>query len=163
MTAPRAKNPPTILQRAVAALARREYSRVELARKLARYQTEGDDPAALDAVLDQLEAKGMLSDQRFAAALARVRGQRFGAARVGQELRQRGVDPELIRQSTAALKQTELERARSVWRRKFGTPPRDEAERAKQVRFLTARGFSADVVLRVIKDKADSGGSGGDC
>lgn len=160
MPSTRAKNPPTILQRAVAALARREYSRAELARKLARYQAEGDDPAAIDAVLYQLEAKGMLSDERFAGALARTRGERFGAARVRQELRQRGVAPELIRQSTDALKQTEFERAREVWRRKFGTLPRDEAERAKQVRFLTARGFSVDVVLRVIKDAPGRGQSG---
>jgi regulatory protein len=158
MPSSRAKSPPTILQRAVAALARREYSRAELARKLARYQAEGDDPAAIETVLDQLQSRGMLSDERFARALVRTRGARFGAARVGQELRQRGVDPELIRRSTDALKQTELERARDVWRRKFGTVPRDEAQRAKQVRFLTARGFSVEVVLRVIRDRSERGG-----
>ncbi len=162
MPSTRAKNPPTILQRAVAALARREHSRAELARKLTRYLAESDDPTAIDAVLDQLEAKGMLSDERFAGALARTRGASFGAARIRQELCQRGVAPELIRKSTDALKQTEFERARDVWRRKFGTMPRDEAQRAKQMRFLTARGFSVDVVLRVIKDRPRRSESGDD-
>ncbi len=157
MPGTRAKNPPTILQRAVAALSRREYSRAELARKLARGLAEGDDPAAIGAALDRLQAKGMLSDERFTAALVRARGDRFGAVRIGQELRRHGVSPELIRQSTEALKQTEFERARAAWCRKFGTAPRDGRERARQVRFLTARGFSADTILRVIKAEPEDG------
>lgn len=156
MSAARAKNPPTILQRAVALLARREHSRAELARKLVRYLAEGDDAAAIDAALDQLEAKGMLSDERFAAALVRSRGERFGAARVTQELRQHGVDAEVTHRSVDALKQTEVERARAVWRKKFGMIARDEAERARQVRFLTARGFRTDVILRIVKGATDA-------
>ncbi|MGE5336569.1 MAG: recombination regulator RecX [Gemmatimonadota bacterium] len=156
MPSARAKNPPTILQRAVAFLARREHSRAELARKLARYQLDGQDASSVEAVLDQLEAKGMLSDERFAAALTRSRSERFGAARVGQELRDHGIDPELARKSTQPLKQTELERARAVWRRKFGGPANDEKGRARQMRFLAARGFSADVILRVVKGATDT-------
>jgi regulatory protein len=156
MSATRAKNPPTILQRAVALLARREHSRDELAHKLARYLGEGDDAAGIDAALDQLEARGMLSDARFAAALVRSRGERFGTERVTQELRQRGVDPEVARRAVDALKQTEFERARAVWCRKFGTVARNEAERARQVRFLTARGFRADVILRIVKGGTDA-------
>lgn len=162
MAATRAKDPPTILQRAVAALARREYSRAELARKLQRYLGEDDDPAVLDTVLDRLQAKGMLSDERFATSLARTRAGHFGAARIGQELRQRGVASETIRQATAALKASELDRARDVWRRKFGAMPRDAAERARQARFLAARGFSPEVVLRVIKGGPDRGDPDGD-
>ena len=160
--AARAKDPPTLLQRAVAALARREHSRTELARKLAHYQAAACDPAEIETVLDQLEAKGMLSDQRFATALARTRGERFGTTRIRQELRQHGIDPDLVRQATAALKQTEVERVRAVWRKKFGERPRDEAQRARQIRFLTARGFSADAILRVIKGEPDSGEAGND-
>ncbi len=155
MTA-RAKNPPTILQRAIALLARREHSRAELARKLARYQMDGQDAGGVEAVLDQLEAKGMLSNERFAAALTRSRGERFGAARVRRELREHAIDPDLVRKATEPLKRTELERARAVWRRKFGCLAEDDKGRARQLRFLAARGFSADVILHIVKGARDT-------
>ncbi len=150
MTA-RAKEPPSLLQRAVAALARREHSRAELARKLQRHLPEGADPSEIDRVLDELARKGMLSDARFAASLVRSCGERFGTARVRQELRQHGLAPDLIAQATAELAKSEIARAREVWRKRFGAPPRDDAERAKQLRFLAARGFSTDVILRVVR------------
>jgi regulatory protein len=153
----RAKQPPSLLQRAVAALARREHSRAELARKLRRHLSEGADPAEVDRVLDDLAGKGMLSEARFAASLVRTRAGRFGTGRVRQELKQHGVAPELIAQATADLAKSELARAREVWRKRFGTPPRDEAERAKQLRFLAARGFSTDVILQVVRGTPDDG------
>lgn len=154
MTA-RAKEPLSLLQRAVAALARREHSRAELARKLRRHLPEGADPSEVDCVLDELARKGMLSEARFAASLVRSRAERFGTTRVRQELKQHGLAPDLIAQATAELGKSELVRAREVWRKRFGVPPRDEAERAKQLRFLAARGFSTDVVLRVVRGASD--------
>jgi regulatory protein len=56
------------------------------------------------------------------------------------------------------LRETELERARAIWQRKYGdraAAPADPAERARQMRFLIARGFSADVVRRVVRSVAD--------
>lgn len=154
MTA-RAKTPPSLLQRAVAALARREHSSAELRRKLQRHLPEGVDPSEIDCVLDELARKGMLSEARFAASLVRSRAERFGAARVRQELKQHGVAPDLIAQATAELARSEMVRAREVWRKRFGVPPRDDAERAKQLRFLAARGFSTDVILRVVRGTSD--------
>lgn len=156
MVQTRAKNPPSILQRAVALLARREHSRAELARRLARYRVEGDDPAQIDAVLDQLELRGMLSNERFAAALTRSRGARFGTERIRQEMRQHGLEDELVQHAVDALRATEYERARKVWRKKFDARAHDEAERARQIRFLTSRGFAVDVILRVIKGDPES-------
>ncbi|MFZ5540965.1 MAG: recombination regulator RecX [Pseudomonadota bacterium] len=153
----RAKPPPSLLQRAVAALARREHSRAELARKLRRHLPEGADPAQIDRVLDELAGKGMLSEARFAASLVRTRAGRFGAGRVRQELKQHGLAPDLIAQATADLAKSELSRAREVWRKRFGTPPRDDAERAKQLRFLASRGFSTDVILQVVRGTPDDG------
>ena len=156
MVVARAKSPPTILQRAVALLARREHSRAELARKLSRYQATGGGRSQIEAALDQLEAKGMLSNARFATAMIRSRGERFGAARIRQELRQHGIDPDLTQRSLDQLKLSEHERARAVWRKKYGVGAKDEAERARQIRFMTARGFSPDVILRVIKGQPDA-------
>ncbi|TAG26856.1 MAG: recombination regulator RecX [Burkholderiales bacterium] len=133
--------------RALKALAGRERSRVELERKLASFEEE---PGQLAKLLDDLQAKGFLDDQRAADSLANHRGRKLGTARVVQEMKARGIEAEAIAQSTLQLKATELERAREVWRKKFGEPPADAAERGKQMRFLIARGFSSDIIRRVV-------------
>lgn len=153
---------PSLLQRAVAALSRREYSRAELQRKLLRRLapdgapgSEPDAVAEVARVLDQLAAKGMLSDARFVQSRLRVRAPRYGVARIKQELQQHGLAPELLREATQTLAGTEFERAWAVWERKFGRTPTDPAQRAKQARFLAARGFGSDAVLKVLR-QADS-------
>lgn len=138
--------------RALKALAGREYSRAELERKLASFE---EAPGQLAQILDALAAKGFLDDQRAADALAHRRGQKLGVARVVQELRSRGMEPEAIAQTAQALKATELERAREVWRKKFGAAPADATETAKQMRFLITRGFSAEIIRRVVSARND--------
>lgn len=137
----------SLLARALGYLARREHSRAELRRKLAPHAESADQ---LDRLLDELEAKKLLSDRRFTEVMARSRGERFGAARIRQELRARGVADPLVREAVGALSRTELQRAREVWRKKFDAPPADAAERARQMRFLAQRGFSAEVIRRVV-------------
>jgi regulatory protein len=138
--------------RALKALAGREHSRAELERKLASFE---ETPGQLAQILDALAAKGFLDDQRAADALAHRRGQKLGVARVVQELRSRGMEPEAIAQTAQALKATELERAREVWRKKFGAAPADATETAKQMRFLITRGFSAEIIRRVVSARND--------
>jgi regulatory protein len=104
----------------------------------------------LQHLLGELEAKKLLSDRRFTEVLARSRGERFGTARVRQELRAHGISDPLVRDAVGELATTELQRARAVWRRKFGAPPADAAEKARQMRFLDQRGFSSDVIRRVV-------------
>lgn len=141
--------PPLSLKgRALRCLAAREHSRAELLRKLAPHVQEGED---LDAVLDDLEAKGFISEERVVASVLHRRADRMGAARIRQELQAKGLAPEAVQQAVAQLQGSELERAREVWRRKFGEPAADAQGRSKQVRFLMARGFSGDVVYRVVR------------
>ncbi len=148
MSAPRI--PPLSLKgRALRLLAAREHSRAELERKLAAHV--GDDPGELARVLDELTAKGFISAQRVAESLIHRRAGRLGASRVLQELRAKGLDEELLAQASSQLRATEFERAREVWRRKFGAPAADAAGRARQMRFLAARGFDAEVVRRVLR------------
>jgi regulatory protein len=137
----------SLLARALGYLARREYSRAELARRL-RPDAESDEQ--LQGLLDQLEAKNLLSDRRFAESLARRRGERFGSARIAQELRERGVDAALQTEAVGELRRTELQRARAVWRRRFGKPAASREERMRQMRFLAGRGFDAEVIRRVV-------------
>ena len=77
--------PQTLMTRAVAYLARREHSRVELGKKLARYLEEGQSFDEVEVVLDRLESKGLLSDERYARSRARVRSARYGDMRVAME------------------------------------------------------------------------------
>jgi regulatory protein len=138
--------------RALRALAARDYSRVELERKLQSFEQE---PGQLVQALDELQAKGFLSDQRAADSLAHRRGQKLGTARVVQEMQSRGIDAEAIESATQDLKASELERAREVWRKKFGEPAQDAAERGKQMRFLISRGFSSEIIRRVVAGGQD--------
>jgi regulatory protein len=138
--------------RALRALAGRDHSRVELERKLGSFEEE---PGQLAKVLDELQAKGFLDEQRAADSLAHRRGQKLGTARVVQEMRARGLEADAIENATQHLKATEIERAREVWRKKFGSPAQDAAERGKQMRFLITRGFSSEIIRRIVSGASE--------
>jgi len=138
--------------RALQWLSRREHSRQELRTKLRRLAS--DDPAEVEAVLDQLVAQGHLSDARFVEARVHTRHARFGNRRIELELRQHGLAPSPEQQHQ--LRATEMARAYAVWHKKFGQRATDAAGRARQARFLAARGFSAEVVHRIISSDHDS-------
>ena len=167
------RRPPSLKVRALQWLAQREHSRAELREKLLRLahaplQGVGDglapddalavDAAAaaiapeqeVDTLLAWLEARGYLSDTRFVESRVATRAPRFGNLRIENELRQRGVELDTdIRQS---LRDTELQRARDVWQRRYGAQtPADPAARVRQMRFLAGRGFSAEVVRQVLR------------
>ncbi|MES1998586.1 MAG: recombination regulator RecX [Pseudomonadota bacterium] len=133
----------SLRSRALEALSRREHSRIELARKLAPHT---DNPDELHVLLDDLQARGWLSDARYTEQVVHARQARYGSRKIAYELREQGIDDSLISASLAALKDTELERARGVWEKKFGRPPTTEQEKAKQIRFLQSRGFGWDVI-----------------
>lgn len=147
---------PGLRARALQYLARREYSRAELRGKLLPHvqhdtESEQEAPAELDALLDDFTARGWLSDARAATQLIHAKRQRFGMQRITHELRQRGISDELIDAALPQLKETEQEAAREVWKKKFGRLPQDNHEKAKQFRFLQSRGFSADVILKLLR------------
>ena len=129
-------------------LARREHTRRELETKLARHVADADE---IRRVLDDFTARGWLSEARAAEQLVRVKRGRFGAARIRQSLTEKGVPQALIASSLEALKASELDTARSVWARKFKIAPANQAERARHVRFLQARGFSVEIAMRVVR------------
>lgn len=145
----------TLRARALSLLARREHARAELARKLTPHAGSLEE---LNALLDDLSERRLLSDARYVEMRLHARGSRFGNARLAHELRTQGISDELV---DAALAETddELTRARQVWQRKFGNKadqldeadkPARAAERARQMRFLMSRGFSAETIRRVL-------------
>jgi regulatory protein len=134
-------------------LAMREHTRAELEQKLARHDP---DPDELRQALDDLQAKGFISEERVVESVLHSRGSRLGARRVRQELQAKGVSDAAMAQAMDQLRATELERARGVWRKKFGRVATDPKERARQVRFLLTRGFGAEVVRRVTQSDDDA-------
>lgn len=159
--------------KALALIARREHSRIELARKLHIWierrqrvlaeagvgpgasvaSAPAPDVAEIEPLLDWLAARDLLSAERFVESRVNVRAARFGNLRIRQELAQHGL--QLDADASQALKASEFDRARSVWSKRFAEPPTDAAARAKQQRFLAARGFSAEVVRRVVGGRVD--------
>ncbi|HEX5364804.1 MAG TPA: recombination regulator RecX [Gallionella sp.] len=142
--------------RAMQYLARREYSRAELRGKLlphVQLDEEFDSASApdLDALLDDLTQRGWLSDERAATQWVHAKRSRLGTQRITHELRQKGISEELIAEVLPELKESELATAREVWQKKFGTPPEDAKEKARQMRFLQSRGFSMDVIFSVMR------------
>ena len=145
--------PISLKGRALRYLAGREHSRAELVRKLARHEEE---PGQIERVLDDLQAKDFISEARMVASVINRRAASLGGARLRQELQAKGIDAQRVRDAVEQLKDTELERAQAVWRKRFGSAgagegaPTDTKQWARQVRFLMARGFSADVVRSVV-------------
>jgi regulatory protein len=138
---------PSLRERALRLLARREHSRAELARKLQEHTRAKDD---LEALLEDLSRHKLLSDERYAESRAHTLSRKYGAARIAHELRAKGVDKGLADKASKAARVTEVERAREVWRRKFRTAPKTREERARQMRFLQSRGFSFDAIRSVV-------------
>jgi regulatory protein len=151
-------DPGDLRERALRLLARREHSRAELARKLENAGFARHDIAPL---LDAFEAKNWLSDRRFAESWVADHRARAGSVKLAYDLRQRGVSDGIIEAVLGGNRDSELERAREVWRKKFGTAPADVAEKAKQLRFLQSRGFTPEVIRRAISGVDDWAGDSG--
>ena len=134
-------------------LARREHSRAELRRKLAPKVAEGED---LEAVLDDLARRGWLSDARFAEHTARAKAARFGPVKLAHYLRSRGVDDEAIAAGIRAAGDEGAAQLETIWKSRFKSPPANERERARQVRFLQGRGFALEAVLRFLRSAGAS-------
>lgn len=140
---------------AIRLLARREYGRAELAAKL---HAKGGTPEEVVATLDDLERRGYLSDARFAQALVHQKAGRYGRRAIAHALKARQVEPEAAKAALATLatlgQGDEAADAQALWERRFGTAPKDDKERARQIRFLMARGYSTGVALAVVRKGA---------
>ena len=143
------RQPLSLKARAVALLSRREHSRLELTRKLSAHAEDAD---VLSRLLDDLTREGWLSDERYAQSLVHRRASTHGSARIASELRLGGVSDTAISDIRQTLRESEYDRARVVWQKKFGVAPVDRLAFGKQARFLAGRGFNNDVIYRVIGD-----------
>lgn len=138
--------------RALRLLGAREHSRAELERKLSAHEEE---PGQLRRVLDELQGKGFIDEQRVVDSVIHRRAAKLGTGRIRQELQGKGLAPDMVLDAVAQLQSTEVERAREVWLKKFGVLPADAAERGRQMRFLASRGFGAEAIHKVLARSRD--------
>ena len=137
---PAADSPAELKARALRFLARREHSRAELSRKLAPHAESAE---ALLFLLDELEKRKQLSDERYAEVRAHWMARKYGAGKIRQDLKAKGVAEEVAaRVSTDG----ELERARGILARKYRDAATTAEEKARRMRFLQGRGFSFDTI-----------------
>ena len=107
-------------------------------------------------MLDELEGMKLLSDRRMAESLVRNGAERFGRARLSQDLQRKGLDENLISNVLQPLAEDEKSRAQAVWQRRFGKPPTSLKEKARQYRFLVGRGFAPGIVSAVVPRIVDA-------
>lgn len=140
---------------ALGLLARREHSTRELLGKL---RSKGFADALINPVLEQLGARRLLSDARFAGSYSRVRASKgYGASRIAQELRMRGVADDVAAVALDEVNNEWRARIAQVRCKKFGEAlPESPNDRARQARFLLQRGFTSDQVRAVLRGKLES-------
>lgn len=148
---PSPKGPRSLKARAIALLARREYSRAELRSRLAARDGDGD-VAEIDVVLDELATLGYLSDARYAHAVVRQKSGGYSKRAIVETLKARGVTGAAAVDAVADAGIDDLDALVAVWRRRFGKPPADDREKARQVRFLQSRGFALAAIFRLLRN-----------
>lgn len=146
-------NPVAVRRAAMDLLARREHGRIELARKL---RQRGAPAELIDPELDRLADEGLLSEARFLESFVRMRANAgYGPLRIREELVQRGLPRGDIERALQDSGFDWDEQLRDAWHRKFaGTLPADLRERARQGRFLSYRGFSPEMIGRLLSGRS---------
>ncbi len=131
-------------------LARREHSRQELQRKLARRFAV--DAEVIFSVINQLTQEGLQSDQRLAEAFLRYRSNRGqGPLKIKAEMREKCIESALIEQIFDEANIDWFDLALRVLEKRYGEGSAvDASERAKRTRFLQQRGFSFDQIQTVM-------------
>ena len=132
--------PAELKARALRFLARREHSRAELSRKLAPHAESAE---ALLFLLDELESRKQLSDERYAEVRTHWLARKYGAAKIRQDLKAKGIADAVVARVSAG---GEVERAKAILARKYREAARTPEEKARRMRFLQGRGFSFDTI-----------------
>lgn len=142
--------------KAIGCLARRDYARSELRHKLLGMRGEGaPDAVTVDALLDELAALGYLSDARFARAVVTRKTGSYSQRAIAQVLKAKGVAADTVAEALTTAEGDDATALIAIWQRRFGEPPRDEREKARQVRFLQSRGFSLSAIFKLLRSPPD--------
>ena len=146
----------SLRQRALDYLAKREYSVVELGRKLQSVARQYElDSEEIPEILADFQKRNWVSDSRFTEQILHARKAKFGSARIAHELREKGIADHLVAEAVEEVKEDELANAKAVWRKKYNAAPSSREEWAKQARFLQSRGFGFEIIKKVINEQEE--------
>ena len=149
------KNQLQLKKRALYYLGKRDYSRVELGRKILTYSESLEvSKADLESVLNELEEKDWLSDDRFSEQFVLSKKRKFGARKIAHELKLRGVDELIISRALRVIKDDEFLLAKKIWEKKFNQIPITIDEKAKQIRFMQSRGIEVAIIHQILSGKS---------
>ena len=138
----------TLRAYAIRLLARREHSAAELQQRLT---SKGGSPEEIRALIDDLSARGLLSNERYAQSVVRQKATQYSRRTIAGALKAQGIDATEI---DAALNQAAIDDEATLvalWQRRFGRPPTDDREKARQIRYLQSRGFSLSSILKLVR------------
>ena len=148
--------PVSLRAQAIRLLARREYARSELEHRLI---AKGAPRNEVGFVLDELIAQGYLSDARYARAMATEKAGGYSRRSIAEALKAKGIARTDIERALVEAEADDGKALRAVWQRRFGKPPTDEREKARQVRFLQARGFALSAIFKLLREAPDTTGA----
>tara|TARA_B110000037_G_scaffold198599_1_gene237624 strand:- start:263 stop:766 length:504 start_codon:yes stop_codon:yes gene_type:complete len=142
-------------KRALYYLGKRDYSRVELERKILTYsESLKISRVDLELMLDELEEKDWLSDDRFSEQFVLSKKRKFGARKIAHELKLRGVNELIISRVLRDIKDDEFLLAKKIWEKKFNQIPITIDEKAKQIRFMQSRGIEVAIIHQILSGKS---------
>ena len=148
--------PVSLRAQAIRLLARREYARSELEHRLI---AKGAPRNEVGFMLDELIAQGYLSDARYARAMATQKAGGYSRRSIAEALKAKGIARTDIERALVEAEADDGEALRALWQRRFGKPPTDEREKARQVRFLQARGFALSAIFKLLREAPDTTGA----
>ncbi|MBT3917646.1 MAG: recombination regulator RecX [Nitrosomonadales bacterium] len=149
------KNIILLKKRALYYLGKREYSRLELYKKINAYAKELElETHNIKTMLNDLESDNWLSDQRFTEQFIFSKKSKYGAEKIRYELKNRGVDENIINNELIKIETENYSLAKKIWSKKFDDTPKSLEERNKQIRFLQGRGISIELIYKILSGKS---------
>ena len=133
------------------AVARRDLTVAELRARLERKHVP---PEAIDEAVAELEETGFLDDARYARQFAEDKREleQWGSDRIAQDLRRRGIAPQLIDAATSTHdRDSELRTALLLLKQRYAQAPRDDRERDRAWQMLVRRGYSPEIAYDAIR------------
>jgi regulatory protein len=112
------------------------------------------EPRAIEEAIAELVEAGFLDDARYARRFAEDRRalERWGSLRIAQDLRRRGVEPELIEDALSGLERSaELGSAITLLEERFPAAPSDDRAMDKAWRLLVRRGYEPELAYEAVR------------
>ena len=149
------KNIILLKKRALYYLGKREYSRLELHKKIKAFAQELElETQDIKALLNDLEGNAWLSDQRFTEQFILSKKNKYGVEKIRYELKVRGVADTIINTELVKIKTENYSLAKKIWAKKFDGTPKSLDERNKQIRFLQGRGIDIELIHQILSGKS---------